>query len=207
MNKGSLWFVLFFMHVAACLTSSGVPALRALPHPCYRFLEITGHSPHFQTVRQAFCDTIQPLYENQTKALAQIASSTDRTCKLLMDTQDKPMGILVFKKEPNNEYEKFSVKNSLEIKALFVINPEQNKGKGVGTALIQEAKKQAIKANASSMHLTASEAAGDRKGDVIRFFEHKGFEKPGCSWPQGDAFPLGTEHLLVFKKLYSDRED
>ncbi len=194
------------MHVSACLTSLGAPALRASPHQHYRFLEITNHSPHFQTVKQAFRDTIQPLYKDQTKALAQIALNQDRTCKLLMDTQDKPMGILVFKKEPNNEYEKFSVKNSLEIKALFAINPEQNKGKGAGTALIEEAKKQAIKAKASSMHLTASEAAGERKGDVIRFFEHKGFEKPGCSWPQGDAFPLGTEHLLVFKKLYSDRE-
>jgi hypothetical protein len=40
--------------------------------------------------------------------------------------------VLVVKTIPNNEFEDVGASNSIEIKTLFVLEPEKNKGQGYG---------------------------------------------------------------------------
>jgi GNAT superfamily N-acetyltransferase len=107
-------------------------------------------------VEQLFKEVITPLYGDQTDALRKIKEGTDRKCKLLYHL-DQPVGVIVYKTALSNEYEAYGIKNSLELKTLFVIDAKNNSGKGIGKQLVDKVIKIARKLHASSIHVTVNE--------------------------------------------------
>ena len=135
----------------------------------YFFQKVSADQRLFKVVTQTFENIIAPIYGDQSKALSKIASSNDREC-LLLFKEDEPRGLLVFKNEPNNEYEDLGLVNSLEVKTLLVLNLPKNIGRGFGKILVDKAKEEAHLRCASGVHLTVSE------GTCLRsYFEHMGF--------------------------------
>jgi predicted GNAT family acetyltransferase len=105
--------------------------------PTYLFQTVKGSNEHMDYVAQVFKQQIVPLYGDQSRALEKIRESRDRRCQLLYEGQI-PVGILVYKKTPNDEFRRYNIKNSLEVKSLFVIDPEKNSGRGIGSRLVEK---------------------------------------------------------------------
>lgn len=84
--------------------------------------------------------------------------------------------------------------NSIEIKTLFVVEPEKRKGKGCGKKLLIEALAQATKANADYLAVTVSE----NKDESLGFFQSKGFE---IKKAMPDKYIDGVIEYLLIKKL------
>lgn len=144
-------------------------------------------------VRLEFDKIIRPLYGCQLKALKQIELSTDRRCELLLDENDVPCGVLVYKTGFQNEYRQFGVINSVEIKTLFVINSFSNRGKGYGQILLDKVFNYAKSIGAQGIHVTV----GDKVPQSIRFFKKNNF-KILHSW-KGRYLPGVDEHLLYWE--------
>lgn len=160
------------------------------PQGCsFETLSGKGH-PRFGVVEEAFQTIIAPLYGDQEETLRKIARGNDRTCLVLVQNND-PKGILVFKKELSNEYEReFSIANSLEVKTLCLLNLRENKGRGFGTALLTRAKDESRARGASGAHLTVSENL-----DVLGFYLKQDFRVQAV-WP--DKFRAGDNELLLY---------
>lgn len=138
-----------------------------------------------------FNQVLFPLYGSQEKALRQISESSDRRCFLLYDG-DHPVGVLQFKTDPSNEFSEYGIKESIEIKSLFVYDSQANSGRGLGsllfTKLIEETQK--LGKEFSGYHVTVSED----KQESLDFFKRKGF-KIVHTW--ANRYQEGkSEHLL-----------
>lgn len=125
--------------------------------------------------------------------LIRLGGGSDRTTKLLFADGDSA-GVLVVKTIPNNEFEDVGASNSIEIKTLFVVEPEKNKGKGYGKKLLIEALAQAIKSKANYLAVTVSE----NKEESLGFFQSKGFEVKKA---MPDKYIKGVVEYLLIKKL------
>ncbi len=132
-----------------------------------------------------------PLYGSQADALEKIKQSKDRCCFLLSE-ENLPVGVIVFKTVLSNEFSQFGIVNSIEIKSLFVVNAENNSGRGLGSVLfnkvVEEAEK--LRINHEGIHVTVSET----KGESLNFFKRKGF-KVVHRWV-GKYIRDTTEYLL-----------
>jgi hypothetical protein len=117
------------------------------------------------------------LYGDQTSALSKIfAYESDRTAIVAVDIQEmnnkiyNPLGILVYKNLPQNEY---SLQNILEIKSLFLFNPETNSGKGIAKTFLNYLNTSTDTNIFSGLFVTVSED----KPESIKFFEKNGFKR------------------------------
>lgn len=113
---------------------------------------------------------ISPIYGDQTEMLRQCRLNNDRSCIIMYDDSN-PVGILVYKNIPTNEYNQYGLMNSFELKTLFIINAHVNSGKGYGNLLLQHAFEAARQANAGSIHATVSENVNQSR----IFFKKYGF--------------------------------
>ena len=66
---------------------------------------------------------------------------------------DNPLGIIVYKNKLQNEYE---LNNALELKTLFLLNPDKNSGRGLGSSLFQRINEVAQEKAANIIYCTAS---------------------------------------------------
>lgn len=139
----------------------------------YEFYKVDKNSSKMGELTRIFQTVLQPLYGDQTKALRQIAEAKDRDCYLLCDGPES-VGVLVFKKMLSNEFEEFGIKDSIEIKSLFVVNSSKNSGKGIGSTLLHKVKEEVCRLHLGheSLHVTVSEA----KKESRTFFLKKGFQ-------------------------------
>jgi ASC-1-like (ASCH) protein/GNAT superfamily N-acetyltransferase len=128
---------------------------------------------HLSWLKEQFKDKIEPIYGDQTASINKIIQENDRICDILLDDCNAPIGVVVFKKDPTDEFNSFGVRKSTEIKTLFIGEPEKQSGKGYGTALLQRAIDYAHRKRLRSLHVTVCE----KKQDSIQFFTHKGFKK------------------------------
>ena len=82
--------------------------------PYLRFEQITGESNEsmMEVVKLQFEKIIKPIYGPQEKAVKQIELSKDRTCEMLFDESDAPVGILVYKSDLQNEFKNFGIVDS-----------------------------------------------------------------------------------------------
>lgn len=136
------------------------------------FKKITqNNDENFKFVEQYFSSVIEPLYGNQSQALEKIKSGKDRTCELLFDEEQKPIGILVYKHLPTDEFSSLGAPNALEIKTLFVINADKNSGKGIGSQLLGKVLNVAKQLQCSHLVVTVSED----KQESLAFFQRKNF--------------------------------
>lgn len=150
----------------------GNQVLDALPNRT--FYQVGGkHQEKMEVLTEIFHRILTPLYGSQDKAIKQIKESLDRKCFLLYEDQI-PVGVLVFKTVLSNEFAEFGIKNSIEIKSLFVDQSAQNSGRGLGSTLVDKVKEEVAKLDVGheGIHVTVSET----KQESLLFFKKKGFE-------------------------------
>jgi ASC-1-like (ASCH) protein/GNAT superfamily N-acetyltransferase len=129
---------------------------------------------HLSWLKEQFKDKIEPIYGDQTASIDKIIHQKDRICDILLDDYDNtPIGVVVFKKYPTDEFNSFGVRKSTEIKTLFLAEPEKQTGKGYHSALLQRVIDYAHRQRSCSVHV----AVCQKKQDSIQFFTHKGFKK------------------------------
>lgn len=144
-----------------------------------------------------FNTRIRSLYGGQTKALKKIASGIDRAC-LILASHHNPLGLLLYKLNPTNEFAQYGVRSSLEVKTLALLNAENPKikGKGLGKKLLEKCYSLALAKCASGVHLTVSEHS-----NVLGFYKKQGFDEKHTFKNKCGA----TEYLL-FKPLVIPEE-
>ena len=166
----------------------------AVSNPTNReFYQVGGveHPEKMSVVTEIFNRILTPLYGSQDKALQQIRESKDRKCFLLYENE-MPAGVLVFKTILSNEFAEFGLRNSIEVKSLFVDQSQQNSGRGLGSALIDKLKEEVehLSVPFEGIHVTVSET----KEDSLMFFKKKGFIV-AHAW-KGRYITDVTEYLL-----------
>ena len=139
---------------------------------------------------EKFCETIEPLYGDQSEVLAKIQAGIDRWATVLM-RDDEPVGTLVYKIDLQTEH---GLDNAFEIKTLCLFDAERNSGKGYATNLLEAAEAAAQERQARAMFVTV---AGD-KPEVQAFFEKQGF---GCVARLPEKFRAGVDELVYVKML------
>ncbi|PWU15671.1 MAG: hypothetical protein C5B45_01860 [Chlamydiae bacterium] len=132
---------------------------------------VIGSVERLKLLREVFKKTLEPLYGSQEAALGKIEKGKDRTCTLLLNGE-QPVGVLVHKNALSDEFQAFGISNSLEIKSLFLVDPEKNSGNGIGSALLDKVIAVAKELHAKSIHVTVSEKVQDSCG----FFAKKKFK-------------------------------
>eukprot|EP00731_Ephydatia_muelleri_P015413 Em0008g1133a len=126
-----------------------------------------------------------PIYGAEQKDLESILKSDDLRCEVLLSTVEPssspgtqpsspvPLGLVVYKIKPTDEFARFGVTNSLEIKTLCLADPPKSRGKGYRSFLLSQAVNFARSISSSSVHVTVS----DTKRDLYTFFLDKGFKE------------------------------
>ena len=132
-------------------------------------------------LKEVLDSMISPIYGPQEKALFSILQSVDRRCEVLLSTVEPssspgtppvPLGLVVYKIKPTDEFARFGVTNSVEIKTLCLADPSKSSGKGYGSALLDQVIEYARKNGANGAHVTVSNS----KPDSCSFFMKKGFK-------------------------------
>lgn len=161
-----------------------------------KFIHVTTKTkPTFAIVEEQFKQLIEPIYGEQQKQLAKI--DNDRNCELYYlptpITPASPSGILIYKKDLVSEY---GVSDAIEIKTLFVIDPEKNSGKGIGKALLFRVFAYAYHMKANNILVTVSKD----KEDSVAFFKKFGFSiKKECK----DMYKRGSTEYIFAKNIIS----
>lgn len=123
-------------------------------------------------VKNTLKTQIEPLYGDQSLALEKVINMNDRKCFILF-TDNKPLGLLIFKENLSSEFSQYGVYDSLEIKTLVLNSPNENSGRGYGTVLLNKAIEYSCSKSLKSIHVTICE----ERHDSCRFFEKKGFTR------------------------------
>jgi hypothetical protein len=157
------------------------------------FLRVGGgiNADLMKDVEKIFDEVLEPLYGSQKKALHQIEESSDRLLWVLY-RDSSPVGVLQFKTTLSDEFEMYGIRNSIEVKSLFVCNPTENSGKGYASQLLEKLKMeiQSLSLSADSIHLTVSGTVQSS----LYFFLKKGFSIKHTFL---DRYQRGSvEHLL-----------
>jgi GNAT superfamily N-acetyltransferase len=134
-------------------------------------------------------EVLSPLYGSQINSFEKVRKNEDRSSFLLVEGEE-PCGILIFKNEPQNEFSCLGIKNAVEIKSLFLYNPQRYSGKGYGSILFNHVKNHATSSGAENLIVTVSE----QKQDSLKFFGKKGFEQVAN---MGDKYNTGFDEYLL----------
>lgn len=135
------------------------------------FKPIRGNPARFNIISQSFREVLEPLYGPQKSALDKVAAGHDRRCRLAVEPDGQPCGVLVYKTGISNEMAKYGIKDSIEIKTLYLINAAVNSGKGYAGEMLSYIVKKASDMRAASVHVTVSE----KVPQSLTFFTKKGF--------------------------------
>jgi len=144
------------MSTRAILRPNAVKAAIDLKNTVYTdhisFVKTDSHPSHFKTVRHAFKKMISPIYGDQSNAIAKIKEGRDRACEIMLK-YDNPLGIIVYKNQLQNEY---GLERALELKTLFLFNPDKNSGNGYGSRLFTRIDEVAFEMGTTTIYCTAS---------------------------------------------------
>ncbi len=154
---------------------------------------VSGNPELVELTRVLFDKMIKPLYGDQTVAMDRIERGEDRTTQILF-SEEKDVGILVIKNKPNGEFASEGADNAIEIKTLFVIDPDNRPRQGTGTKLISQAIDHATNAGADNLAVTVSAT----KTESLAFFQKHGFE---IKKEMPDKYVQGVTEFLLIKKL------
>lgn len=154
---------------------------------------VSGNPELVELTRVLFDKMIKPLYGDQATAIERIEKGQDRTTKILFQGGSE-VGILVIKSKPNNEFAGEGFDNAVEIKTLFVIDPENRPRVGTGTKLITEAIELAQSAGADNLVVAVSAT----KTESLGFFQKHGFE---IVKEMPDKYIQGVTEYLLVKRL------
>lgn len=135
------------------------------------FKRVTDNDQSYKFVEEYFRSVIQPLYGDQSRSLEKIRAGKDRTGELLLNDAQEPVGMLVYKHAPTEEFACLGAPNALEIKTLFVIDADKNSGRGIGSQLLEKVCSLAKELRCSNLVVTVSE----EKQESLAFFLKKNF--------------------------------
>ena len=116
------------------------------------FVKTNSHPSYFKIVQNAFKKMIGPIYGDQRNAIAKIKDSLDRNCEIMLKCEN-PLGVIVYKSHLQNEH---GLENALELKTLFLFNPDKNSGQGLGSRLFQRIDEIAQEMGTDTIYCTAS---------------------------------------------------
>lgn len=136
-----------------------------------QFEFVDGNHPLFSEVKEIMDEVLTPLYGKQESALEKISKSIDRECVVML-VNNKLVGLLIYKTNISDEFSKFDICSSIEIKTLFLKNSNNNSGKGFGSCLLNKALEYGKVVGAKSLSVTVSE----NKQESLAFFQRKGFK-------------------------------
>lgn len=126
----------------------------------FSFARALPGTPAFSFIQEQFESVIKPLYGDQSSAIEKIRIASDRIAEVLFRDHTTPVGVLVFKKEPNTEIRRFGVRDpSLEIKSLFLGSAASNSGAGLGSRLLQRVLAYCSAIKCTSIHVTVNAKA------------------------------------------------
>jgi GNAT superfamily N-acetyltransferase len=150
----------------------------------------------FSTLNKIFQEVLVPLYGPQENALSLIKAAKDRIC-FLQFVNDSAVGVLVFKTTTSDEYADLGIKNSIEIKSLFLYDPAKNSGLGYASNLLKKLFRELEMRQIaySGIHVTVSADVPDS----LAFFLKKGFFEVH-RW-KGRYIPDVDEILLYYQPL------
>ena len=151
-------------------------------------------------------------YGTEEKGLESILQSDDLRCEILLSTTEPttpqaaqpspvPLGLVVYKLKPTDEFARFGVTNSVEIKTLCLADPSKSRGKGYRSYMLSRAINFARSIASSSVHVTVS----DTKRDAYTLFLDKGF-KVQTALPNNLHGGEAPERLYVLRLSGGDKE-
>lgn len=165
-----------------------------------QFISLEKDRSKFEIVKEIFEKMIRPVYGEIAYTLEKIRKSLDRRCEFLVSKDFKQhFGLLIYKTALTDEFAELGISKSLEIKTLLVINPQNNSGKGIGSALLKRVEAIAGQLHANSLHVTISEI----RPEALKFFQKNHF-KVRVAWP--DRYKNGVTEYLLSKSLKQKAE-
>ena len=153
------------------------------------FIQVNGKSKYFPIVKYAFKTILEPIYGDQTSAIDKIQFDLDRNCELMF-IGDNPVGILIYKRNLQCEH---GLKDALELKTLFLLEPEKNSGKGFGSLLYKRIVEVAKKLRVKTIFCTASE----KSKESMNCAQRRGFQIVSTLNKQTN----GCKEFLLVKQL------
>jgi WD40 repeat protein len=174
------------------MSAQAIEAYREDPPAQYVFHPVgKGHPDKMPVLRDIFERILTPLYGSQEEALKKIDLGQDRLCYLLYENEN-PVGVIAFKTLLSNEFAQYDITDSVEIKSLFLIDPERNSGKGLGGMLLKKVADEVERLCLpyKSFHVTVSES----KQDSLFFFRKKGFR---IMHARDDTYKKGIAEFLL----------
>lgn len=115
----------------------------------YEFVSVKKDSPHFPLIEKIFKEKLETIYGNQDFNLKRFRSGRLRTCELLLKN-GIPIGLVAYLNELQTTK---GLTNSFEVRNLYVLNPEENKGKGYENKLFRHIQELAQRSLAEGIHL------------------------------------------------------
>ena len=144
---------------------------------------------YFNLVEEVFLEKIQPIYGKQQQALNKIKNGNDRICDFIV-SNDKPAGLIVYKKELSDELNDFGIRKGIEIKTIFLIEPKIKTAGQFIKLLLSRPATHLKKLNGLCIFGTISAL----KPDVLRVMCKLGFEPVKIFH---DKYIVGVDEYLV----------
>lgn len=141
--------------------------LAAFTRNSYEFVSVRKESPHFPLITDIFKNKLESVYGNQDFNLERFESGKSRTCKVLLK-DGIPVGLIAYLTELQRADD---LTASLEVRNLYVFNPEENVGRGYENKLFRRIQDIARKLSAQGIHVPTP------KNDLFltRFLTQKNF--------------------------------
>ena len=147
-------------------------------------------------VKEVLSKHIVPVNGSE-QTLALIQNSDDWRCEVLLTTSDPesapppvPRALIAYKLQPTDRHSSFGLNKSVEVNALWLVDPLKSRGKGYRSALLSRVVKYARSIGSDTVHVTVH----DIEKDTRNFFRDKGFIEMGV---------LSSPHCESTERLYS----
>ena len=164
------------------------------------FLTVNKHSEShvISFVKDAFSQ------RSDEKATDSVLDSDDWRCEVFLATASSPaapvpLGFVVYKLKPTDEYSRLGLTNSVEIKALYLADPSKTRGKGYRSFMLSRVVNYARSIASSGVHTIVP----DIKSDLSTFFLDKKFKDLGFLPSSHDEAP---DKLYALRLSGNDKE-
>lgn len=157
------------------------------------FMSISKTNPYSGIVTKLFQQRITDIYGDQSLPLSRIFDNGDRACELLFD-EERPVGCIVYKLRPTNEFALEGIHNSLEIKTLVVLNFQTQSRKGYGYFLESRIAEKAKCVGARGIHVMVANWCPDS----LNFFKKRCY---GIIRAFGSKYQNNMLEFLHYKAL------
>lgn len=129
------------------------------------FIQLQHRPSLYHMADRLFREKIEPIYGDQSSALAKIAAGTDRRCEFLL-VRDVPIGMLVYKTSLQHEYQ---LEHAFELKTAMIFDAYRNQG--IGKYLFKRAEEIALSYHAKKIYATVS----NNMTGMLQYLYHLGW--------------------------------